>query len=295
MGVEQLQKLRDKVAIVGIGATRQGSIPEYDGNELGVQAFKLALEDCGLKREDIDGLITCKSFGGLGVDTQIAALIGLNPRYSATLDYGTCNFSLHLASMAIEAGFADTVACIYGTSQRSQGNRFDQAGGDAAAYGAFNIAGQAALSLQRHMALYGTTEEQMAAIAVTERKHACLNPNAVMYGRPITKEDYLSSRYIVKPLHLFDMCLISDGGSCLILTSAERARDLPKRPVYLMGMAENTGLRGLQNPDQMMRPYIQDVAKQVYEAAGVNQSDIDVLFIQDPTSVWVLQMLEWYG
>jgi len=294
MGVEELKKLRDKVAIVGVGTTQQGVIPGKDGNEIAVDAFKLALEDAGLKKTDVDGLITCRSYGGLGVDTQIAPLLGMNPRYSATLDYGTCNFSLHLAAMVIAAGFADVVTCVYGTNQKSNRNYFGDARADAGAYGFVNISGPASLALRRHMAMYGTTEEQMAAIAVTFRKHASMNPIAVM-KTPITTEDYLSSRYICAPLHLFDMCLITDGGSCLIVTSAERARDMRKPPVYIMGMAENTGLRDFQNDDQLMRPFIQGVANRIYETAGVSQADIDVLYIQDPTSVWPLQMLEWYG
>jgi len=294
MGVAELQNMRDKVAIVGVGTTSQGIFPEKDGNDLAVDGFKLALADCGLTKDDIDGLITCKSYGGLGIDTQIAPMLGMNPRYSATLDYGTCNFSLHLAAAVIMAGFSDVVACVYGTNQRSNRNPFGATGADTDAFGFFNIAGPASMALRRHMAMYGTTEEQMSTIAVTFRKHASLNPIAYM-KTPITKEDYLGSRYIVAPLHLFDMCLITDGGACLIVTSAERSHDLQKPPVYIMGMAESTGLRYLENDQQLMRPYIEKVAEQVYPAAGVTQKDIDVLFIQDPTSVWPLQMLEWYG
>jgi acetyl-CoA acetyltransferase len=294
VSVAELQKLRDRVAIAGIGTTAQGVFPDRDGNENAVDAFKLALADAGLTKNDVDGLITCRSYGGLGVDTQIAPMLGMNPRYSATLDYGTCNFSLHLAAMVISAGFADVVACMYGTNQKSNRNYFADARSDAGAYGLLNIAGPASLALRRHMALYGTTEEQMSAIAVTFRRHAMLNPLAVM-RTPLTKEDYLNSRYIAEPLHLFDMCLITDGGSCLIVTSAERARDMKKPPVYIMGMAENTGLREYQNDDQLTRPFIEGVAERIYPAAGVTQKDIDVLFIQDPTSVWPLQMLEWYG
>jgi acetyl-CoA acetyltransferase len=294
MALAALQQLRDRVAIAGIGTTPQGIFPGRDGNDLAGDAFRLALDDCGLTKDDVDGLISCKSYGGLGVDTQMAQLLGLNPRYSATLDYGTCNFSLHLAAMVISAGFAEVVACTYGTNQRSNRNYFNQGTDDAAPYGFFNIAGLASLALRRHMHVYGTTEEQMSAIAVTFRQHALLNPIAYM-KTPITKDDYLNSRYIVAPLHLFDMCLITDGGSCLIVTSAERARSMKKPPVYIMGMAENTGLRFFQNDDQLLRPFIREVADRVYPAAGVTQKDIDVLYIQDPTSVWPLQMLEWYG
>ena len=297
MGTTEMERLRDQVAIVGVGATSQGKIPDKNGNEIAGDAFKLALADAGLKKEEIDGFITCKSFGGLGVDTQIAPLLGLDLRYSASLDYGTASFSLHLAAMVIAAGFADVVACLYGTNQRTSRNRFAQAPEApdyAAAHGFLNVAGPAALLLRRHMALYGTTEEQMAAIAVTFRQHARLNPLAVMQ-EPLTKEDYLASRYIVASLHLYDMCLITDGGACLIVTSAEHARDLRKPPVYLLGMAEHTAMGNLTFDDEVMRAEAQTVAQRVYRAAGVGPEEIDLLFIQDPTSVWVLLMLEWYG
>src|SRR5713226_9643731 len=172
MGLSELQKLKDRVAIAGIGTTPQGIFPERDGNDNAADAFRLALADCGLTKADVDGLITCKSYGGLGIDTQMAQLLGMNPRYSATLDYGTCNFSLHLAAMVIISGFADVVACMYGTNQRSNRNYFNQGADDSAPYGYFNIGGAASLALRRHMAVYGTTEEQMSAIAVTERQHA---------------------------------------------------------------------------------------------------------------------------
>lgn len=297
MGTTEMERLRDQVAIVGVGATPQGKIPDKNGNEIAVDAFKLALADAGLKKEEIDGFITCKSFGGLGVDTQIAPLLGLDLRYSATLDYGTTSFSLHLAAMVIAAGFADVVACLYGTNQRTSRNRFAQAPEApdyAAAHGFLNVAGPAAMLLRRHMALYGTTEEQMAAIAVTFREHARLNPLAVMQ-EPLTRADYLASRYIVAPLHLYDMCLITDGGACIIVTSADRARDMRKPPVYLLGMAEHTAMGNLTFDDEVMRAEVQTVAQRVYRVAGVGPEEIDLLYIQDPTSVWVLLMLEWYG
>ena len=294
MGVAELERLRDRFAIAGVGTTRQGTIPEFTGDELAVEAFRLALADAGISKDEVDGVITCPSYGGQGTDGKVVPLLGINPRFSANLDYGTCNFSLHLAAMAINAGFADVVACMYGTNQKSGGNRFNAASDYTAAYGLFNIAGTASMALRRHMYQYGTTEEQMAAIAVTFRKHASLNPLAV-FQKLITTDDYLESRYIVKPLHVYDMCVITDGGSCLIVTSAERARSMQKPPAYLMGMAEQFAPREIQNDGHLMRSFIGKVAERVYPAAGITNNDIDALYIQDPTSVWPLQMLEWYG
>ena len=267
---------RGAVSIVGVGTTAQGELPG---------------------KSEIDGLITCRSFGGFGIDIDVGALAGLNPRFSATLDYGTCNFSLHLAVMAVVTGLATTVALMYGTNQRSAGNRFSEPAGDEdflAPYGFFNIAGPAALAFQRHQHLYGTTERQLGEIAVTAREHARLNPAAI-FRKPLTIEDYLASRYIVRPLRRPDLCMISDGGACLIVTATERAAAHPRPPVRVMGMAQTSALRGYQNDDQLLRPWIADVASRIYANAGVAQSEVDVLYVQDPTSVWILQMLEWYG
>jgi acetyl-CoA acetyltransferase len=290
--------VRGRVALVGVGSTEQGELPGRDPDDIGLDALALALSDCGLSKQDLDGLITCKSYGGYGIDTRIGQLAGLNPRYSATLDYGTCNFSLHLATMAITAGMCSTVALIYGTNQRTAGHRFATAAGSGAAdtelHGYYNIAGQAAMAFKRHVALYGTTERQLGQVAVTERANARLNPAAI-FTKPLSIDDYLAEPYLVAPLRRSDICMISDGGACLIVTTAERAADLPQPPVYVLGMDQTTGLRQYQNPDNLLRPWVRDLASTIYDRAGLSRADIDVLFVQDPTSVWVLQMLEWFG
>jgi acetyl-CoA acetyltransferase len=288
---------RGQVAVVGVGSTEQGELPGKSADEIGVDALRLALDDCGLKKGDLDGLITCKSFGGAGIDTDIGRMAGLNPRYSATLDYGTCNFSLHLAAMAIASGMATTIALVYGTNQRTAGNRFTSAAGSGAEslalHGFHNIAGQGALAFARHAHLYGTTEEQLGWVSVIERAHAQLNPAAI-FRAPLTIEDYLAEPYLVAPLRRSDVCMISDGGACLIVTAADHVAAATTRPVYLLAGAQATGLRQYQNPDNLLRPWISTMTD-VYARAGVSRDDVDVLFIQDPVSVWVLQMLELFG
>ena len=290
--------MRGQSAIIGVGSTRQGELPGQTADEIGVDALRLALDDCGLQKSDIDGLITCKSYGGKGIDTEIGRLAGLNPRFSATLDYGTCNFSLHLATMAIAAGMATTIALVYGTNQRTAGNRFRAAVGSGSGplelHGFHNIAGQAAMAFARHAHVYGTTEEQLGWVAVTERAHAQLNPAAI-FQTPLTIEDYLSEPYLVQPLRRSDICMISDGGACLIVSSADRRPATPTQPVYILGIEQATGLRQYQNRDNLMRPWAGQMRQTIFERSGLSRSDIDVLFIQDPTSVWVCQMLEAFG
>lgn len=289
--------VRGRTAIVGLGVTEQGELPGRSANEIAVDAFRLALEEAELNKADVSGLITCRSYGKGGIDTDIGPMAGINPAYSATLDYGTCNFSLHVAVMAIAAGMAETVAIMYGTNQRTAGNRFAAASVDAGItepYGFFNVATIAALAFRRHQHLYGTREDQLAMISVAQREWAQLNPQAI-FTKPLTVDDYMSMPYLVRPLRRPDITMISDGGACLIVTTAQRAADMPNTPVYVLGMAQQSALREYQNPDHLLRPYIGEVAKRIYVNAGVRREDVDALYIQDPFSVWVLQMLEWYG
>lgn len=292
-----LGDLRGRIAIAAVGASAQGELPGQSADEIAVATLKLTLEQNGLRKSDIDGLITCKSFGGGGIDTTIGRLAGMNPAYSATLDYGTCNFSLHLAAAAIATGQATTVAILYGTNQRSQRNPFSHPLGsvdEIERYGLLNVAGPAAMAFRRYQHLYGITEQQLGHVAVSQRRYAANNPQAI-FRHPLEIEDYLSEPYLVEPLRRSDLCMISDGGACIIVTSTEKARDLTNVPVCILGMAQQTGLRDRQNADNWLRPWISSVADRIYSQADVTQKDIDLLYIQDPCSVWVLQMLEAYG
>lgn len=289
--------MTEHAAVIGIGATAQGEHLGLTGDDLAVAAVQLAVEDAGLDLHQVDGLITCKSNAGQGVDTVIGDMLGLNPSYSATLDYGTCNFSLHLAVMAIVSGMATTVICCYGTNQRTQRRDFGapSAGTDfTAPYGLVHIAGPAALALRRHQHLYGTTEEQFAHIALSARSWARLNPGAI-FRDELTLSQYLDMPYLVSPLRRPDLTMISDGGAAVIVTSGERASDRRQPPAFVLGMAQSTGLAGGARPSSYSRHFMTSAAQAIFEKSGLTRSDIDVLFIQDPTAVWVLQMLEHYG
>jgi acetyl-CoA acetyltransferase len=291
--------IRGATAIVGVGTTAQGQFPDLSANEIAVDAIELALADAGLTKADVDGLITCQNLRThAGTDEQIGLLMGLNPKFSATLDYGTGNFSLHLAAMAITCGLASTIVLCYGTNQRSAKTDFGVAVGGGADFatisGLVHVAGPAAMAFRRHQHLYGTTEEQLGWVSVAQREWAQRNPAAI-FRTPMTIDDYMNSPYLVEPLRRADLTMISDGGAALILTSAARAADLPKKPVYLLGMAEQTALRADGNPDNLLRPWLGDVAGRLWSSSGISPDDVDLLYIQDATSVWVLQMLEAYG
>jgi acetyl-CoA acetyltransferase len=293
----QRNPIAGQVAIVGLGHTKQGELPGVSPEENAVDAARLALADCGLGTGDLDGLIACKSVQGLGNDVAVGQLLGVNLPYVQSLDYGTCNFSLHLAVMAVASGLATTVLLTYGANART--GKFDfgkpMYGADmSSAAGLVHIAGRAGLALARHKHLYGTTDEQFGMLAVGQRQWAQGNPNAI-FRKPLTMDDYLAEPYMVEPLRRSDVTMISDGGVALVVTTAERARDLPHSPVYVSGMAEFAGTRGEHNPENVMRPWLLESAQAIWARTGLKPADIDVLFIQDPTAVWSLQMLEYYG
>ena len=148
-----------------------------------------------------------------------------------------------------------------------------------------HIAGRAGLALQRHKALYGTTDEQFGMLAVGQREWAQKNPNAI-FRTPLTMDDYLAEPYMVEPLRRSDVTMISDGGVSFVVTTAERAADLPNKPVYVIGIAEFAGIRGEHNPDNLIRPWLADAAREIWGKTGLGPRDIDALYIQDPTAVW---------
>jgi acetyl-CoA acetyltransferase len=293
----QRNPIAGRVAIVGLGHTVQGELPGRSAEENAVDAALLALADAGLTTADLDGLISCKSVQGQANDVAVGGLLGLNLPYVQSLDYGTCNFSLHLAVMAVVSGLADTILLTYGANARS--GKFDfgkpMYGADmASAAGLVHIAGRAGLALQRHKAVYGTTDEQFGMLAVGQRLWAQQNPHAI-FRSPLTMDDYLAEPYMVEPLRRSDVTMISDGGVAVVVTSAERAQDLPNRPVYISGIAEFAGVRGEHNPENLMRPWLKDSAQAIWASTGLGPSDVDALYIQDPTALWSLQMLEYYG
>ncbi|MDO8212211.1 hypothetical protein [Conexibacter sp. CPCC 206217] len=288
---------RNNAAIVGIGATAQGEHPGLAADDLAVDAAKSALADAGIAKHEVDGLISCRTLDGHGDDVAVGALLGLNPRYSAALSYGTCNFSLQLAAMAIASGLARTILLVYGANQRTGRTDFAQtqeARDFALPHGFVHIAGPAALAFRRHQHLYGTTEAQLGAIAVAQRRWAQLNPLAI-FRSPLTLDAYLAKPYLVAPLRRDDVTMISDGGVAVVMTAAERAAAHPHPAVLLRGIAQTAALRQSQNPDNLLRPWLKPVAERVFAAAGMRPGDVDVAYFQDPTSVWVLQLLEHFG
>jgi acetyl-CoA acetyltransferase len=287
---------RPAAAIIGVGATPHGEHPGRSVADLVAEATRSALADAVIDKTQVDGLVTCKSqLSGEGTDEEIGLALGLNPSFSATLDYGSSGFSLHLAAMAIANGLANCVLLTFGTTQRSARGAFSRAiggGGDwAANHGFLHVAGPAAMAFRRHAHRFGTTERQLGHVAVAHRQWAELNPDA-LFRTPLSIDDYLDQQYFVEPLRRADLTVVTDGAVAIVVSSTDRAREHGDRGVSISAIAEHTFLRRDDNPDLYERPWLTSLADDLYARAQITPSDVDLAYLQEATSVWVLQLLE---
>jgi acetyl-CoA acetyltransferase len=307
--IEQPSRLRDRYAIVGVGQSRLGRVPEFSSTDLLLQAIKNALDDAGLDIKEVDGLI-CRGPHDIYTHHQVVgSKLGINARFSTTLDNGGAGQALGviLAVLAIDAGLASTVivgCCVDAWSRihRSEEARVhnDTRRPDQEVcefgpeYGYFGAVAAYALGAQRHMDRYGTRREHFAEIAIRFREHALRNPSAAM-KTPLTREEYFNARLIVAPLGLFDCSLRSDGAGAVVVTSRGRARDLKQRPVLIKGFGTYNQLRGWFADDNMVSSAAGQSGAAAYSMAGVGPSDIDIAQLYDCFTSVVLMQLEDYG
>jgi len=297
-----MHPLRDQTAVAGVGYTKQGKLPGETPITLATQALKRALDDCGLRKDQIDGLLTMPgttSPEGTRNYLRFGEAVGINPRYlgSKYMGGGTAGAILHEAAMAVNAGFANYVACVFADTAATGGTRFNEAAGWGDSWGIWGFmsaAANSAITASRHMALYGTTSRQLGEIAVACRYHASLNPDAVM-RKPMTVDDHQASRFIVEPLRLFDCCLISDGAVCVIVTTAERARDLKQPLVPISGMGQAYVTENMGREDWWYVPHQKLAVEDAYAMAGVGPKDIDVCQLYDNFTSSVLVWFEHAG
>jgi acetyl-CoA acetyltransferase len=300
--------LRGAAAIAGLGVTPQGKV--YGTNAIGfaVDAVRLALDDAGLTRSDVDGLLVNPGLTwndqGMG-SFQLQQALGLRDlRLTATMNLGgatACAMIQH-ATQAIAAGLCHTVACVFSDAplkppppqgaRTSAGAAYGFARGWESAYGFFGVNAMYALVARRHMDVYGTTQEQLGAVAVAQRRWANLNPQAQLHDKPLTLDEYNASRWIAEPFHVFDCCLVSNGGLAVIVTSAERARTMRKPPVYVWGMGQ--GHRGGDASDTLASGAA--LAKEpAFAMADITLRDVHVVELYDCYTFTVIVTLEDYG
>jgi acetyl-CoA acetyltransferase len=296
--------LRKNVAIVGIAESDFGSVPNKTVHELHAQAAVRALSDAGVSRDEIDGLFSCGGTDQLHI-LQLAEYLGLRPRYlDSTLVGGSSweTFVEH-ALAALQSGRCGMALLVYGSTAKSDVARRYRAADAALAPRGPNqyeapfgptLISKYAMVAQRHMYQYGTTSEQLAAIAVAARKNAARNPGAVM-REPITVADVLASRMIAEPLHLLDCCLRTDGGGAVILTTAERARSMRRPPVWVIGGASATSHLSMSQMDDLTVSPAARSGPQAFAEAGITHADVDVLQVYDAFTIMVLLTLEGLG
>tara|TARA_R110001592_G_scaffold363372_2_gene686163 strand:- start:26459 stop:27637 length:1179 start_codon:yes stop_codon:yes gene_type:complete len=299
------QNLRGKVAIVGAFDTEVGVVANRTPMELCVEAALGAVADAGLELSQVDGLVTCNAMAQpmLYHAEAVAEYLQIFPRYCMAVGAGggTTFSIIHHAASAIATGMADVIVVSMGDSLRSGLSReqallvqsstghpeFEQPYGP-------TVPAYYALIAQAHMSEYGTTAEQFAQIAVSGRAHASRNPTAQMRER-ITVADVLASRMIADPLHLLDCSLVSDGGSAIVLTSAERARDMGAPPIYLLGAGEGHSHEHISQARSLTTSAAREAGERAYRMAGLGPQDMDFAQLYDCFTPTVLIELEDLG
>ena len=294
-----------RVAIVGADESDEiGIVPHKGVLQLHSEAALNALADAGIDKREVDGVFTCGA--GWSASMQVAEYLGIEPRYTDSTAVGGSSFVIHVehAAAAIATGLIDVALITHGESGHS--SRFRPGGGrpqndpwfPASQFeGPYHVGGPPstyALACMRHMHQYGTTHEQLAEIAVATRKWAMLNPKAMM-REPLSIDDVLSSRWVSYPFHLLDCCLVTDAGGAVVVTSAERARDCKKKPVWVLGSGEATTHMSLANMPDLTTSPAAISGPRAFQMAGVRHEDIDVVEVYDSFTYTALVTLEALG
>tara|TARA_B100000929_G_C15485063_1_gene412531 strand:+ start:157 stop:1338 length:1182 start_codon:yes stop_codon:yes gene_type:complete len=290
-----MDSLRYKAAIVGASETTElGSIPDKTAFQLHVDASVNAIKDCGIDKNEIDGIATTMS------PAALAHYLGIVPKWIDNTQVGGTSFLVHVrhAAAAIASGLCETVLVAMAESGRNRvgeqtgrigdvasmsGGRRDSSfpGQFESIYGVAGPTTQFGMGVLRYMKETGLTHEQLASVPVAQRKWANKVPRA-MYGDIITVEDVFNSRMICYPFHLLECCLVTDGGGALIITSAARAKDFSTKPVYIMGTGESVESPIVsQMYDMTTSAAFKTSSKKAFEEAGLTHDDIDHLMVYD--------------
>ncbi|MFD9032688.1 lipid-transfer protein [Streptomyces sp. NPDC059567] len=312
MSIRSADRLGGRAAIVGIGATEFSKDSGRSELTLAVEAVQAALDDAGLTPADVDGVVTFTMDTSPEITVAQAAGIG-ELSFFSRIHYGggAACATVQQAALAVAAGVADVVVCYRAFNERS-GRRFGsgvqqrEPSAEGAAlgwqlpFGLLTPASWVAMIAQRYLHTYGLTPDAFGHVAVTDRRHAARNPAAYFYGKPITLADHAASRWIVEPLRLLDCCQETDGGQAIVVTSAERARDLRRPPAVIVAAAQGAGrnqeaMTSFYRDELTGLPEMGVVAGQLWRTAGLAPADIDVAILYDHFTPFVLMQLEEFG
>ena len=306
--------IKDKAAIVGIGATDFSKESGRSELQLACEAIMAAVDDAGIRTEDIDGMVRftmdCTD------EMHIADSLGIpHLNYFAECGYGggaSCATVAHAAA-AVAAGVADCVVCYRAMNERSGAMRYGRASGVAAVtsagrdshgfvmpYGHCTPPAWVAMFATRYIHEFEATAEDFSWVSVVLRENACMNPKAIFFGKPLTLEECLDAKMIAEPLRLYDCCVDTDGAVAIIVTSAEKARKLKQVPAIILGVAQGTATDG-ESMTSYYRPEISRLpeswytGQELWHATGAIPSDVDVVQFYDAFSPLIPMQLEEYG
>ena len=289
---------RGKTAIVGAATFGMGAAPGYTTTELAAHASIRALAQAGLQPKDVDGLFVILTDESLSTLT-FAEYLGMPTRIADNTRTGGSSFQIHagLAALALQTGQCDVALITYSSNQRSSTGKLASTSRLSpweAPYKPMRPLSSYALAAARHMYQYGTTKEQLGAVAIAARQWAQLNPDAFMRD-PLSMEEYLKSRMVCDPFGVRDCCLVTDGAAAVVMVRADRAKDLCKRPAYVLGAAaESTHREISQMPDLTVTGLVR-ASQRAFAQAGVTARDFDVVELYDAFTINTILFLEDMG
>ena len=291
-------ELRGKSAIVGIGHAGFGEAHGLSAYDVMAQSALAALGDAGLKLSDVDGLF-CTMMEDSMPALMAAEYLGIQPMFVDGTMTGGSSFVNYLtsATLALVAGQCDVALIVYGSNQRTASGRLVTASRPPAYEAPYNPRypiSAYAMAAARHMHEYGTTRENLADVAVAARAWARANPEAFERG-PLSREDVLGARMVGDPLTVRDCCLVTDGGGAIVMVRAERARDFPKAPVYVLGSAAESSHRQISQMKDFTVTAARGSGARAFAAAGVSPSDIQAVELYDAFTINTILFLEDLG
>jgi acetyl-CoA acetyltransferase len=290
---------RGSAAIVGVAESDLGQVADgMSVFDLMAQGTRRALDDCGLSLKDIDGLFCATAQSRLSV-LGLAEYLGIDPKFIGSTIVGGSSFEFHVAHAmsAIALGLCNVALIAYGSTQRTIGRKqasVREINPYETPFKPFLPSSAYALAASRHMHQFGTTREQLAAVAVAARQWALLNPKA-WEKKPLSIADVLSSRMVSYPFTVRDCCLVTDGGGAIIVTSAERARSLKKRPAYVLGCGHSVTHANITSMPDLTVTGALASGKAAYAMAGLTPTDIDAVELYDAFTINTILFLEDLG
>ncbi len=304
MSDASLKALRGSAAIAGVATFGCGETPGFTDMELLARAARAAVTDAGLKMSDIDGVCTASASATMWA-MPVVEYLGLRPSYIDSTMLGGSSFIAHLlpAMEALQRGQCNAVLVCYGSAQRSAqfgrreigaARRWLDPQPYEAPYEPMQPLSAYALAASRHMFEFGTTRRHLAEVAVAARQWAALNPEAFM-REPLSIDDVLVARMVSDPLSVRDCCLVTDGGGAYVLVRADRARDLPQPPVYVLGNATAVWNRQISSMHDLTVTAASQSGREAYAMAGLTSKDIDVIQVYDAFTINTLLFLEDLG